>query len=53
VITPGGKVLLVEPPLHVSGAAFEKTLGYARNAGFIVVEGSKILLSKSRILDMI
>jgi len=53
LLNPGGQVLLVEPPCHVSGAAFEKTLEYARNAGFTDVEGPRVLLSKSRILELI
>ena len=34
VLKPGGRVLLAEPALHVSEAAFERSAAHARAAGF-------------------
>jgi ubiquinone/menaquinone biosynthesis C-methylase UbiE len=47
-----GKVLIVEPPFHVSKAAFGETLGKARAAGFEDSKGPRVLLSKTAILKM-
>ncbi len=44
------RVLVVEPPLRVSKAAFEKTIGKARDAGFKPFEGPRVLLSKTVVL---
>lgn len=50
IVRPQGQVLVVEPPIHVSKAAFDKTLGEAQNAGFEILNGPKVLLSKTAIL---
>jgi len=50
ILRPDGKVLVVEPPFHVSKSAFKETLEKARNAGLTPAKGPKILLSKSAIL---
>jgi hypothetical protein len=49
VLKPNGRVLIVEPPFHVSKSAFEETIKIARNAGFIVVERPRVLLSKTAV----
>jgi ubiquinone/menaquinone biosynthesis C-methylase UbiE len=50
ILKPHGKVLIVEPPFHVSKSAFEKTLKIAGNVGFAIVECPQVLFSKTVIL---
>jgi ubiquinone/menaquinone biosynthesis C-methylase UbiE len=50
ILQPGGQVLVVEPPFHVSKAAFTEMIENAGNAGFKPIEGPKVLLSKTVIL---
>ena len=50
LLKPGGQVLVVEPPIHVSRHAFADTIGKARAAGFIPVERPSIFLSKAVVL---
>jgi len=50
ILKPDGQVLIVEPPFHVSKAAFEETVRKARNAGFTLVDRPKVLLSKTAVL---
>jgi len=47
---PGGQLLVVEPPFHVSKAAFAETVNRARGAGFEVVDEPRVLLSKTALL---
>jgi ubiquinone/menaquinone biosynthesis C-methylase UbiE len=50
ILKPNGQIFIVEPPFHVSKAAFEETINTARNAGFTPVERPKVFLSKAVIL---
>ncbi len=50
ILRPAGHVLVIEPPFHVSKAAFQKTIRKARGAGFVPDEGPKVLFSKTVIL---
>jgi ubiquinone/menaquinone biosynthesis C-methylase UbiE len=50
ILQPGGQVLVVEPPFHVSKSTFAETIRKAVNAGFKPAEGPKVLLSKTVIL---
>jgi ubiquinone/menaquinone biosynthesis C-methylase UbiE len=50
ILKPDGQVFIVEPPFHVSKAAFEETIGKARDAGFIPVERPKVFFSMAVIL---
>jgi ubiquinone/menaquinone biosynthesis C-methylase UbiE len=50
ILKPNGQVFIVEPPFHVSKAAFEETVRIAQNAGFRPVERPKVVLSKTVIL---
>jgi SAM-dependent methyltransferase len=50
ILQPTGRVLIVEPPFHVSKSDFEISLGKAKAAGLTVSQGPKILLSKTAIL---
>jgi ubiquinone/menaquinone biosynthesis C-methylase UbiE len=50
ILKPNGKVFIVEPPFHVSKAAFEETVRIAQNAGLRPVERPNVVLSKTVIL---
>ncbi|MEW6670992.1 MAG: class I SAM-dependent methyltransferase [Thermodesulfobacteriota bacterium] len=51
ILKSGGRLFIVEPPLHVSKAGFEKTVGKAKAAGFKPVQRPKVFLSKAVILE--
>lgn len=46
-----GQILIVEPPFHVSKAAFEQMLKQAEEAGFVHAKSPKMLLHKTAILQ--
>jgi len=50
LLKPNGQVFIVEPPFHVSKAAFEETVRIAQNVGFTPVGKPKVLFSKAVIL---
>jgi ubiquinone/menaquinone biosynthesis C-methylase UbiE len=50
ILQPGGQVLVVEPPFHVSKSAFAETVEKARKAGFKPEQGPKVLFSRTVIL---
>ena len=50
LLNPGGTVLMVEPPVHVSKKAFQDCIQIAQGVGFIAEKGPPVLLSKSAIL---
>lgn len=50
LLSPGGRVLVVEPPLHVSAAAFAATLRVAGEAGFRLADRPRIRLNKAALL---
>lgn len=50
IVQPNGKVLLVEPPFHVSKVEFQNTIKKAENAGFKPGKGPKLILSKTAVL---
>jgi ubiquinone/menaquinone biosynthesis C-methylase UbiE len=47
VLKPGGSILIVEPPFHVSKKSFNDYVHMAENVGLTPIEGPKILFSKS------
>ena len=47
LLKPGGQVLVVEPPFHVSRKAFAETIRLARSAGLTPAEAPTVPLSKS------
>lgn len=51
ILRPTGKVLIVEPPFHVSRSAFKGALRIAEEAGFKRSRGPRILLSRTAILQ--
>jgi ubiquinone/menaquinone biosynthesis C-methylase UbiE len=52
ILSPNGQVLIVEPPFHVSKAAFEETIRTARRAGLTPTHSPKIFLSKTVVLSV-
>lgn len=50
LLKPKGRVLVMEPPFHVSKKAFERTVKIARESGFIAETGPKLILNKTVIL---
>ena len=50
ILNTNGQVLMVEPPVHVSKAAFAETISIARGSGLTDINGPKVLFSKSVIL---
>jgi ubiquinone/menaquinone biosynthesis C-methylase UbiE len=51
MLKPEGRVLLVEPRLHVTGPMFEKTLAAAGAAGLKVREEPRISFSRAVVLE--
>jgi len=51
VLKPKGKMLYVEPRMHVTQKRFEEILGYATDAGFAVHDCPKIGMSRSAVLE--
>ena len=50
VLKPGGELLVVEPPVHVSKSAFHDSLNKARKAGLTHVGSPKSFLNKTALL---
>ena len=50
ILKPGGQVLIVEPPFHVSKTEFLNTINMAENAGLSPDQGPRIYFSKTAIL---
>lgn len=52
ILKPNGRVLIVEPPFHVSRSAFEETIRKARKAGFVLVERPKVFFGRTAVIGM-
>jgi ubiquinone/menaquinone biosynthesis C-methylase UbiE len=50
ILVPGGRILMVEPPIHVSARSFEESLRHAREAGLAVAERPRMGLDKTAVL---
>ena len=50
VLKGQGRILMVEPPFHVSSSAFEETIEKARAAGLELIERPRFLLSRAAVL---
>lgn len=50
LLEPGGQMLVVEPPVHVSKNAFKKSLEKARHAGLVQVDSPRSFLNKTALL---
>ncbi|WP_320043599.1 class I SAM-dependent methyltransferase [uncultured Desulfobacter sp.] len=53
IIKPDGKILIVEPPFHVSRKAFNKCIEKAMKIGFNVEKVTKILFSKAVLMSIV
>ena len=51
MLKPGGRILIVEPPFHVSKADFEQMLRNARNAGLHPARPPTIFPNKTALLQ--
>jgi ubiquinone/menaquinone biosynthesis C-methylase UbiE len=51
ILKPFGKILIVEPPFHVSRRAFEATVKKAAHSGLIPVSKPSVFLSKAIVLE--
>lgn len=49
ILKPGGQVLVVEPPFHVSKSAFKEMIRKAGNAGLELADRPKVFLSKAAV----
>jgi ubiquinone/menaquinone biosynthesis C-methylase UbiE len=52
LLKPQGKLLVVEPKLHVSATAFEKTVEVARRAGLSPISEPKIRFSRGKLFQL-
>jgi ubiquinone/menaquinone biosynthesis C-methylase UbiE len=50
-LAPGGRLLIVEPPAHVSRADFEKSIALARKAGLSAVSSAPLGRKLSSLLE--
>jgi ubiquinone/menaquinone biosynthesis C-methylase UbiE len=50
LLKPGGKVLLVEPPMHVSNSEFAESVSKAKAAGLASIESPKIFFGRTAVL---
>lgn len=50
LLVPGGKFLVVEPLIHVTGRAFVQTVSLANDSGFRVVDQPKVRFSRAVLL---
>lgn len=53
ILKPGGRIFIVEPPLHTSRKAFENSIQRARDAGLVEVERPRLFLDKAVILQSV
>jgi ubiquinone/menaquinone biosynthesis C-methylase UbiE len=51
ILKPSGKILIVEPPFHVSQRAFDETVENAEHAGLTLTARPKAFLSKAALLE--
>jgi ubiquinone/menaquinone biosynthesis C-methylase UbiE len=52
ILKPKGKLLIVEPKMHVSATAFEKTIEVARQAGLSPISEPKIRFIRSKLFQL-
>jgi len=52
ILNTGGRILVIEPKMHVPSAAFAKTVACSETAGFEIVERPKVVISRSVLLSV-
>jgi len=50
MLKPGGSLLMVEPPFHVTKSAFKKSIALAEAAGLQAEPGPRLILNKTSLL---
>jgi ubiquinone/menaquinone biosynthesis C-methylase UbiE len=50
IVKPNGRLLIVEPPLHVSRRAFAETVRQAQQAGFVPIARPRLLFNRTVLL---
>jgi ubiquinone/menaquinone biosynthesis C-methylase UbiE len=50
ILKPGGKLLIVEPPIHVSKKAFKNMINKLKSIGFEVIDEPKVFFGRSVVL---
>ncbi len=50
ILKHNGSALIVEPPFHVSNSAFQRNLQFAKETGFLISKGPKMLFQKTAII---
>lgn len=53
LLSPDGKVLIVEPKFHVSNGNFRKSMHIIEQNGFRIIEKPKVLFSRTLLLEII
>jgi len=51
ILKPGGKVLIVEPKIHVTEKSFRKMISVLESAGFEIIEWPKVRFSRAVLLQ--
>lgn len=52
LLKPKGRLLVAEPIIHVTRRMFERTIRRAEEAGFIVTENPKVVMSRAAVLAL-
>jgi hypothetical protein len=47
LVKPGGKFLIVEPLIHISGSNFERTVAISREIGFKTGNRPRVAMSRA------
>jgi ubiquinone/menaquinone biosynthesis C-methylase UbiE len=50
ILKPEGKIYIIEPKIHVTGAAFEEMTARIKKAGFEIVDRPKVFFSRAILL---
>jgi ubiquinone/menaquinone biosynthesis C-methylase UbiE len=52
ILNAGGRILVIEPKIHVSHKSFNRMITFAEAAGFEIVESPKVVLSMTALLSV-
>ena len=53
LLNPGGRIWIIEPKIHVTGAEFEKMIAKLEDAGLEIIERPKVTLSRTVLVSEI
>jgi ubiquinone/menaquinone biosynthesis C-methylase UbiE len=51
ILKPDGRICIVEPKIHVTGAAFEEMTARVKKEGFEIVDRPKVFFSRALLLE--